>query len=201
MTGAIIIAPLALGTVAPAQAIVLTFDDLPSTFDPIPNGYGGLNWDKFYYLDSSNYVIPSGYFNGTVSPNNVAYNAFANPARVRSPRGTFDFEGAYLTGAWNNGLNITVDGYHNSTLLYSQTVTVDTTSPTWFTFNYDGINFLRFTSFGGINAGYGGGGAHFAMDNFTVDNFTVVPEPFTLLGVGTALGFGAAFKRKVNKKE
>ena len=37
------------------EANVLTFDDLTPISDlaQIPNGYGGLNWDNFYYLNST----------------------------------------------------------------------------------------------------------------------------------------------------
>ena len=134
-----------------------------------------------YYINQS-YHAGSGYDTGTVSAPFAAFNAFADPAVVSD--GVFDFAGAYLTAAWNNGLNIRVQGYLGTTEIYAQTVTVDTTGPTWFDFNYYGIDSLRFSSSGGTNAGLGGAGEHFAMDNFTV-----VPVPgAALLGI---LGLGA----------
>jgi hypothetical protein len=43
----------------------------------------------------------------------------------------FNFLGAYLTAAWNDGLNIRVQGYSGQTLLYDNAKIVVTTGPTW----------------------------------------------------------------------
>ena len=45
----------------------------------------------------------SGYYAGTVSPPNVAYNPGGNPASIIST-GQFNFVSAYLTAAWNDNL-------------------------------------------------------------------------------------------------
>jgi hypothetical protein len=172
----------------PACGIVLTFDDaIMSSAGPIPNGYGGLNWSNFHALDDVSYNGPgstSGYINGLVSGRYVACNPFANPAMVSD--GYFDFIGAYFTGAWNEGLNIKVDGYHDDSLIYSETVVASYYSPTWYTFDFVNVNKLQFSSFGGIDAdpGDSGNGEHFAMDNFTF-----VPEPATicLFGLGSLI--------------
>jgi len=186
-------------SVPSAQAALITFDDLPDVGGniPIPDGYQGFNWNNFFALNAVNYGLnPSGYLNGLVSPNNVAFNGFGNPAAVivSALSGTFDFNSVYLTGVWNDGLNITVEGYLGGVLQNTQTVVVDTTAPTQFTFNYLGIDELVFTSFGGTNVGFGGEGTQFAMDNLEVN--AVVPEPLTMLGAGAAVAFGAAFKRR-----
>lgn len=182
-----------------AKAVVINFDDL-SSGSPIPNGYQGFNWDNFYTLSGSQYV-PSGYNNGTVSNPNVAYNAYGFPASVSINNSQFDFNSAYLTSAWNNGLNIVVEGFLNGVTKYSQTVTVDSTSATLFNFNFLGIDNLRFTSFGGINAGYFGSGEHFALDNFTYNQSANVPEPVTILGTLTAAGFGVILRRKQKQQQ
>lgn len=180
----------------PANATVLTFDDLTGFSGPIPNGYGGLDWSNFYYLDTTSFT-PSGYVNGTVSQPKVAFNAFGAPATVSSSN-PFTFNGAYLTGSWNNGLNINVSGYLGGILQDSQTVTVNTTAPTWFNFNYVGIDSLTFTSSGGTSAGYGGLGTHFALDNFTYNAVPkTVPEPSAVLGLLAIGGLGlVSLKRK-----
>lgn len=190
---------IALGVGGAAQATVLTFDDLPLTPAedglPISDGYGGFSWDNFYYLTSSTYFIQgTGYQNGTVSAENVAYNAYGELAIASSS--LFDFNSAYLTGAWNNGLSITVEGLKNGLSLYSKTVVVDTTGPTLFDFDYRGVDELRFTSFGGEDAGIeGGDGTQFVMDNFT---YQAVPEPTSILGTLALGAFGASrmLKRK-----
>ncbi|ACK69019.1 protein of unknown function DUF1555 [Gloeothece citriformis PCC 7424] len=43
-------------------------------------------------------------------------------------------------------------------------------------------------------------GRQFTVQSWSA-NLVAVPEPLTMLGVGTALGFGAIFKRKLSKKE
>ncbi|MHC5830389.1 MAG: PEP-CTERM sorting domain-containing protein, partial [Nostoc sp.] len=96
----------------------------------------------------------------------------------------FDFNSAYLTAAWNNGLSVTVQGLKSGATLYSKTVVVDTTQPTLVNFDFFGVDELKFTSFGGVEPDYlikKGGGTQFALDNFTFnEKATSVPEP-TLL--------------------
>ncbi|MCX7596201.1 MAG: PEP-CTERM sorting domain-containing protein [Fischerella sp.] len=197
---AVVVGMVSLGK---AGAVVIGFDDLPESRVAINNGYAGLNWHNFYYLNTSTYEYnPSGYANGTVSGSNVAYNAFANPAAVSIDSGAFDFNSAYLTGAWNDDLNILVEGFLEGELKYSRTVTVDTKAPQEFQFNFLGIDFLRFTSLNsGTPAGYQGKGYHFAMDNFNYNKTKSVPEPFTILGSLTAGSLGLALHRKYKHKE
>jgi len=38
------------------------------------------------------------------------------------------------------------------------------------------------------------------LQNATIDGVYFVPEPFTILGTGTALGFGVLFKKESSKK-
>lgn len=40
-----------------------------------------------------------------------------------------------------------------------------------------------------------------ALQNATIDGVYFVPEPFTILGTGTALGFGVLFKKESSKKK
>lgn len=175
-----------------ASATILTFDTLtPASLSIIPDGYGGLNWNNMGYLDGSKSIYAgSGYNNGLVSGNYVAFNNSANMAMTLGAGSVFDFNGAYLTGAWRDGLNIQVTGLLGGTTLYSQTVVVNSTGPTWFNFDYMGIDELRFNSFGGTGvSGLIGSGAHFVMDNFTFnvnEPVNPIPEPSTamLLAIG-----------------
>ncbi|MEH2435359.1 MAG: PEP-CTERM sorting domain-containing protein, partial [Nostoc sp.] len=110
-TAAIAATVIVLGIGAVAQATVLTFDDIApiSYYEQIPNGYGGFNWDNFDYINgSSPKVTREGYDNGRFSGDYVAFNADGNPALVSNS--VFDFNSAYLTAAWNNGLSVTVKG-------------------------------------------------------------------------------------------
>ncbi len=100
-----------------------------------------------------------------MSAPNVAYNGYGTTATVSGA--TFNFIGAYLTGAWNDGLSVTVVAYDHGVLVDQQIVVVDTDAPTWFEFDFVGITDLVFSSSGGASAGYNGAGTHFALDDFT----------------------------------
>ncbi|MBN3872426.1 PEP-CTERM sorting domain-containing protein [Nostoc sp. JL33] len=207
-TAAIAATVIVLGIGAVAQATVLTFDDIApiSYYEPIPNGYGGFNWDNFYYVNgSSSKVTRTGEDNGRVSGDYVAFNGFGNPALVSDS--VFDFNSLYLSATWNNGLSVTVQGLKSGATLYSKTVVVDTTQPTLVNFDYFGVDELKFTSFGGVEPDYliktGGGGTQFALDNFTFnEKVTSVPEPTflpALLTIAT-LSAGSVLRRKQLKQ-
>jgi len=182
---------VSLMIVGPACAELLTFDTLPPTpynfGAAIPNGYGGLNWDNFAYLPGDLYFPPSGYQNGLVSPPNVAFNGYGNPADFWNPNGSpFTFVGAYFTGAWNDGLNIEVKGLFYGVTIYDYSFTVNTSGPVYFFADWSGINEVDFISSGGTPHGFPhGAGTQFAMDNLTVTG--PVPEPCTLLLLGSGL--------------
>jgi PEP-CTERM motif len=202
---ALVLSAGVLAIAAPASATVVNFDDLAGGFGQVANGYNGLDWNNFFYLDgpANN---PSGYAAGTVSTRNVAFNSFANPASITS---TTDFflGGAYLTAAWFDGLTIQVDAFNNGVAIWSQALSPSAAASTLFTFNNALVDEVRFTSFGGTqHAGYNGAGAHFALDNLFLNqavNLGAVPEPASwalmIAGfglVGSALRKGNGRRRK-----
>src|SRR5262245_36040971 len=68
---------------------VINFAGLQGVEGPIPNGYGGLDWSNFSFLNTQTdvNVMPSGYQFANIdstSPN-VAFNLFGNPASITSP--------------------------------------------------------------------------------------------------------------------
>lgn len=174
----VIVAP----AVALAQTEILTFDNLPGVggydqYLPIPNGYGGLQWQNFQYMDGLTQTANSGYVNGVVSPNNIVFNTFGNPALVSD--GSFNLNSAYLTAAWTDGLQVEVQGFVGAAVIYDHTYTVNTTGPTLVNFNYMGIDQVNFISIPQP-------GAQFVMDNLSI---TLVPEPsaFALLGLAVLI--------------
>ena len=187
---------LVLGATA-VPATVLTFDDVTAASRAvIPNGYGGFDWDNLHALDPvARGYDPSGYVNGIVSPTYVAANPNADPAGlwVATPE-RFDFSGAYLTGAWNDGLSVRVQGYRDGTPVYDETVVTSAYAPTWFQFDFLDVDRLHFTSFGGVDVGFGGYGEHFAMDNFTFNE--PIPEPLTVAGLALSLGALGTYLRR-----
>jgi hypothetical protein len=165
-----------------SAAFGIEFDDLSTpTIDggdayfigDIPDNYNGFIWNNIGVVDGIT-SVGSGYNAGTISPNNVAYNEYANPGSMRSSR-PFNLYSAYLTGAWNDGLQVEVQGYASGALVYDNTYTLSSTSATLITFNYLGVDEVDFNSFGGVqNPNYQFNGEHFLMDNVVVA--TNVPQ-------------------------
>jgi hypothetical protein len=162
-------AALFVGSAAHLMATTITFDDLPSGgFYPIPEGYEGLNWTNFWRNDSRNYD-DVGYSTGVVSPVNVAFNAFGDPASISINGGVFDLTSAYLTGGFSD-LNVRVIGAANGVTLFDNTYAILIEAPTLINFNYLGVDAVQFVSFGNpynLN--------HFVMDNLTI-NTSSVPD-------------------------
>lgn len=199
---------VALGAAGQARADVLSFDDLPSDVGNgiiMPFDYGGFSWSNFYYLDgTSGLNNNSGFHNAVVSTNNVAYNFGGDAALLGLGSGYFTFNSVHLTGVWNDGLNIKIDGYKDGSLLYTQTVVVNTDQPYFLNVNYVDINALSFTASGGTSHGFtnGGTGTLFAMDDltFNADAIGAVPEPSSMISAAAAvaagLGYGARRRRR-----
>jgi hypothetical protein len=70
-----------------------------------------------------------------------------------------------MTAAWNDGLNVRVDGYRGNALAYSQTIVMNDDGPIFFRFDYDDVTNVTFTSFGGVDQPTDGSGTHIAFDN------------------------------------
>ena len=186
-----------------AEAVVVTFDDIENThgFGAVENGYGDLNWTNFGYVNQI-FHPDSGYENGLASGEYTAFNWYAQPAEVTGE--LFNFEGTFLSAAWNNGLNVLVEGFSEGILKYSQNVVVNPSESSWFDFDYTEVDKVRFTSFGGVDAKPDDNivGRNFVMDNFTYNrsNSEEVPEPITVLGSLVALGFGGIFYKKYSRR-
>lgn len=169
-----------------ARAAVITFDDLPDPYyNSVPNNYAGLQWANFSYLNTvynASVYGPNGYTTGTISGPRVAYNEYGTPASITGP--AFNLDSAYLTAAFNDGLQVEVQGFVGSILTYDNTYLVDSTAPSFVTFDYLGVDKITLISSGGVAHGYpNGGGTQFVMDNLTI---SAVPEPsaHALFGLG-----------------
>lgn len=129
-----------------SHAVVLTFEDVSTVNYPyIPNGYGGLNWDNMIFTskisDPGLYDENQPWYGsiryGIVSGTQIARNGMGNPAKIfANPGEAFDFNGAYFTSARRHNLNIDIIGFRGDLQVYSQTISVDTASPTYFEFSY-----------------------------------------------------------------
>lgn len=184
-----------------ALADLITFDDLPRPGGiPLTNGYHGFNYSNLDYINT----IPlpgTGYRTGTVSPHNVAYNGYGNPASLTSAGGTaFTLDSFYLTAAWNDDLDVTVTASRLGVVLDTTTLIVSTDGPTLETLNWTGIDTLQFSAFGGTPHPHAAGsGTNFVLDNLAIDESasSPTPEPQTLVlvGSGALAALGAARRR------
>ncbi|HEY2051880.1 MAG TPA: PEPxxWA-CTERM sorting domain-containing protein [Caulobacteraceae bacterium] len=178
---------VALGA-RPAVATSLTFDDLPNPGAKgaaIANGYGGLTWDNFTYVNAVAEQYGgtglAGYNYGDISGSNVALNGGGAFAGISSAT-PFEFNSGYFTAAWNNGLQITLTGYLNGVQVDQTTFTVSTRSPSLVTLDWSDVTSVTFSSSGGTNAGYRGFGEEFAVDNLAFTPAQVTTGPNDLPG-------------------
>jgi hypothetical protein len=165
-----------------AQAAVLNFDDLPIAdplFEEPVSSYGGLTWGNTYAIDGAGYGAGTGYQNSAVSGNNVILNGYGDVATTAN--GTqFTFNGAYLTSAFRDNLNVTINGYLGGTLVSSISATIGTNGPTWLAANFEGIDSLSFVTSGGtvvVDSPDFEEGTQFALDNFTFNEAIAASVP------------------------
>ena len=174
-----------------ANDITINFDDLSTgRFSLLPNDYAGFQWTNFYFLDAA-IAPPSGAQNGMLSDPNIAFNGLGNSASVSSG-GAFDFNSAYLTAIWNDGLQLEVQGYVGTILTYDNSYTLNTASALLINFDYLNVDEVTFITSGGTpHSGYTGHGTQFAIDDLTV----AVPEPTTMSLFGICMLLFPAFRR------
>lgn len=206
------------------HAVVVTFDDFPHRGEIVMdgggpmkgalfhnghfedfveigyvhNGYQGLNWSgtKILAANNSRRFEGTGFINGIVSGDTVAHGDRMNVSSVQGS--LFDFNGAYLTGVWDDGFAIEVSGFVNDVLTYTETVIVNSASATWFDFDFLGIDSLNFKTL--IGEGYSGTGyPEFAMDNFTFNKVSDVPLPAAVWLFGAGFCMFAGLRRRKQK--
>lgn len=168
----------------PTQAFSLNFDDLNASGGNINltgTNYQGYSWSNFIAYDAANQYLYLGFSNGVVSGTNAAYSGgeLINGSTVLpvvgsiSSTGLFDVGTAYLAAGYYDGLDVTIEGLLNGSVLFSKTVTVSSAAAQLFTFNFTGINQLDFFSAvtGNTSDPYGCGGVdctQFAIDDLAL---------------------------------
>jgi hypothetical protein len=195
---AIFVAVAVLGAAASTYGATATFDDGLADLTAIPNGYAGLSWNNLYALNGTTYFgNPSGYFDGRVSGDFVAYNGFGSPASF-GLEPSFTVNSFYLTAAWLNDLDVLIEGLLDGSQVFSTSIQIDTTIQSLVTLNWSGIDEVRLTTSGGVE-GYDTDGTHFAMDNLVINSEFVpeVPEAGTwFAGASVAFIGGATYFRR-----
>ena len=205
---------LALGALlcgpAAAATVTLSFDDVSttSTHVAIPNGQYGFNWDNFRVLHTDWYNPNlSGFMNGAVSGEYVAFNYRGDDARMMRVGGEeFDFVSAQLISGWRIGLDLEVTGYRDGQVVEQETILgLSNQAPAQYEFGFLNVDELRFHAYGGVVDGsMNFSSTAFGMDDVAINDEPTTaaplpggtPEPLTALGIVAGLGGLAAYVRR-----
>ncbi len=158
-------------TVNDTNDVILDFDDVVVNAQSEELSVSGV-YNGFFFADAgivngSAIYNESGYENGAVSGDNVLFNEDGNKLTIARLT-DFDLESGVFTGAWNNGVNVRVTAYDDGEVTAIAEFALKADEPTFVEFEFEGfksIDTLEFESWGGVNAGYDGGGTQIAIDD------------------------------------
>jgi len=182
---------LLLGLSGTAKATILNFDDTSyqgTYYTELEDNYGGFTWSSnvgVYFGPNCSF----GYNSGTVSGDYALVNLLASDVSLGN--GLFDWIGAWFTEPHRESEStLKIFGWENNILKYATEIDLVYASPVWFEANWSGIDSI---SFAACETGW------FAMDDFTFTESAPVPEPGTLLLLGSGLA-GLAWYRRMRKE-
>ncbi|CAF1487980.1 unnamed protein product [Rotaria magnacalcarata] len=150
---------------------LITFDDITNTTDtpgvPVPNNYGGLNWENVLVLNGLNFSNPgTGYRTGVVSPPYLAFNGYGSPMTIESATASklFTAHSFYSCAVWYDNITLTMTGSRSGTILFTKTVSLFIQNRTLVELNWPGIDSIHLTSI----CYWCCDAKHFTMDNLVV---------------------------------
>jgi MYXO-CTERM domain-containing protein len=158
-------------------------------------------WNNFFYADCCGVNPLSGYCYASSSKPDVAYDPRGTPATLSSGS-VFTLGSAFLTAAWNNGLNLEITGFSGATQMFDRNIVLSQNSGAVYTFGWSGIDRLVFTPSGRLDANSDdvGVGTEFVLDDISLTPGTessVTPEPATMSLVAFGLvGLAGAARRR-----
>jgi len=137
---------------------VINFEDLDpgyETYNALPAGYAGFTWSGDVYWTTKYYYPGSGYEYGTVGRVCI-FTGWAHDIYFNGE--TFNFDGAYITSAWDSTEQVIVEGWLDGSMVYQETITTHNDQAYWFDFDYEGVDTVRFEP---------QGSSQIAIDNIT----------------------------------
>jgi hypothetical protein len=149
---------------------LITFDETKivtnSSGVPVPNGYGGLNWENALVLNGLNESNPgTGYRTGVVSPPNLIFDGFGGAMAIRSAaKNTFAINSFYSCAAWYDNITLEITGARAGTTLYTKAVSLFVQSRTFIELNWSDVDTINLNSICDTCCG----SKHFTMDNLCV---------------------------------
>jgi PEP-CTERM motif-containing protein len=180
-------------------AEVITFNSLPGNGTPIPNGFAGMDWNNFY--DMSTLKTAAEQVDNVPPVSNAglvfAYNNGAGPASFSSPD-AFTFTSAMLSTDGTKSMVIEVLGLLNGSVVDRLNLALDSAVPVQENFDWSGIDGVQFIV---PQPGTGENRTiQFALDQVVI-NTPAVPEPATLLLLGSGLGLVYTQARRLRGKK
>lgn len=160
---------------------------------PIPTNYRGFEWDNMLAL-RGNLHPNSGYFQGNISPENLAF-VFSGSTGAMQSTTPFSVVSLHVTPAWNKDMVLRIQAFRGDTLVgefvdtlghpiddypSSSFISLEAFSKNNPAQDFADINRLTLVATGGTDAGLVGSGTQLAVDNIVVcsDGMHAVMETY-----------------------
>ncbi|CAF0964329.1 unnamed protein product [Didymodactylos carnosus] len=131
-----------------------------------------MNWTNGWYNNVTRYAPGiNGYPTPLQSGHYVSYYTGTAPVIMTSANGSlFTLDSFYASAAWRDNLQFTLNGYQSSTVIKSQTFTLQVFNVSYLAFDgWNSLDTLTFTTSGGTkNSMVGTNSSQMAFDNLCI---------------------------------